>query len=70
VFFDFLVLEDGKRRAKPTLLQPLVSSIDPMFSRRSGQIPVKIFSDFYFRRKSPWVKELGIQKDFDPGKEG
>jgi hypothetical protein len=54
-------------KAHPSFARFLV---DPMFSRRGGQIPIKFFRIFHFRRKSPWLKELKIQKDFDPEKEG
>jgi hypothetical protein len=33
-------------------------------SRSGGQIPEKSFRILHFRRKSPWLKELEIQKDF------
>jgi hypothetical protein len=34
-------------------------------SRSGGQIPMKSFRIYHFRRKSPWLRELEIQKDFE-----
>jgi hypothetical protein len=39
-------------------------------SRYGGQIPIKSFRFFHFRRKWPWLNELEIRKDFEPEKEG
>jgi hypothetical protein len=52
------------------LTSHLLAADESENSRRGGQIPAKSFRIFHFRRKSPWVKELEIQKDFATENEG
>jgi hypothetical protein len=76
-FFDFLNLAEPKTvgKAHPTRFCPnteeLPIAIDEFkISRSGGQKQLKSLRIFHFRRKSPWLKELEIRKDFEPEKEG
>jgi hypothetical protein len=48
----------------------LVTADESENSRSGGQKQLKSFRFIHFRRKSPWLKELKIQKRFWAGKRG
>jgi hypothetical protein len=61
---------DPPTRICPNVEELLVEADASEISRSGGQKQLKSLRIFHFRRKSPWLKELEIRKDFEPEKEG